>query len=255
MINRICIAIIVMLIMLSGCSKFNQVDVTTDTGNNATQNTIESVTASPHDNNSSKTLVTDEKYNASICYDRGFYFKIDTQTYKLKDDCIDAPAIIADEFEYPRPIFNLFTINSDNIYFVVTLIYPTNGSDSTAYSWFFVYQDNILKLIREQDPYNFTTLLPEYINYKCNENGTITFAMPDLDREITLRPTNPNFEEHDNGTFRFSLIRDIYVQDNLITFDTIIYSNKSHCTLSGEIHLTYEINKNDINLIKLTGPQ
>ncbi len=94
MINKICIAIIGICIILTGCGKFGPIgDAGTSTGNDPEQNAIESVTSPPYDNNVSKTLKTDEKYDASIYYDKGFYFKVDTQTYKLKDDCIDAQAL------------------------------------------------------------------------------------------------------------------------------------------------------------------
>jgi hypothetical protein len=70
-----------------------------------------------------------------------------------------------------------------------------------------------------------------------------------------MRPTNPNFTKYDDDTFHFLWIRDINVENNLITFETIIYSYKGHCTIGGGVYLTYEINENDIKLIELTGPQ
>lgn len=252
---KVGIIILAVCIILSGCGKLTHQKKTMDDVNNNNNNSESAEPSKLAISNGDicKTIISDEKYNASIYYDKGFYFKVDSQILKIKDDDSDSQDIIADEFEFPRPKFSLYSINNDNLYFIIKLLYPTNGTGSSASSWFIMYKNNSLTLLGNYSPYDFNSLmLPESVEYESIQDGMIKFTMPDLNKEYRMTPTNPEYSRKGDRMFFFSVARDISIEKNLIIFDTILKNYDSHSILTGGVSLVFSINETGLELVDLS---
>ena len=196
-----------------------------------------------------KTLITDEKTQASIYYDKGFYFKIDDQEYKLADDRPDAYYMIADEPEFPQAVFHLYAIEKDDQYFVVDLHTPTNGVGSTDESWYFLYNNKTLKLIEHLKSYDLQDKYPE-IEFEPAGEKMIRFKVPGLDKEYKIETGNEDYIKHGEYKFVFLPILALSVEKDYVILECLL-STAGRREEFAKVLLYFNIDENGIELFDL----
>lgn len=249
MFLKVSVMILMICIIFTACSKVKATEKSAVSSEDEISNPVGIERISEPEGR--KILISDDENNASIVYDHDFYLEVDGQSCKIKDYSVDAPAIIADEFKYPRPWFQLYTIRTDNLYFVVVLNSPSTGI-STSDAWFFVYKDNTLKLIRYlEGPGDDVEDIFPYMDYEMVEDYIILY-IPTLDKHVRITPTNPDYAKANDNKCYFCSMIDTVVENNFIKIRGKIIAGGPQIVLSVSVYLIYSINENDIELIDIT---